>query len=355
MPKPKPPKVSTRDPLNNPYIADKFQALQSVHENTEKLMDEWHREILEAKGERPERVPVKPKNPGPRTEREKRKRYGTAPRTSRGDLLSIREVADKLEVTERTVWNLIGDGRLAHEKIKGRVWISQVDLNRYRIMYKESHLQHAFSRYPSESAAGFRKTVAFGPWGEKLLVNFKSVNLEINLEDWWEFAVKSIPDKSTYDKLRQKIRNRIGPDAPEFFAVSFKIDQCDLARTLSNVVSKVKPPKLPLLDKQQLQSAAMEHLIDHTLLRLSRSRENPIGYLTWAVKNFYLDLANEAHLEIAFGGPDEVEAWLIKATHRLSGRQGKLVDKDYIDKDQLYRDLRRETLDQPKAKFKPRK
>lgn len=355
MPKSKArPRVSTQDSLDNSYLADKLQKLQAVHERTEKLADERYREILEAQGKQPERVRVKAKNPGPRTEQEKRERYGAAPKTGREDLLSVEEVADKLEVTERTVWNLIGDGRLAHEKIKGRIWISQVDLTRYRIMSEESHVHHAFSSYPSESAAGFHKTVAFGPWGETLR-ELQERELEINLEDWWEFAVRSIPNKSTYDKLRQKIRNRMGPDAPEFFTVRFKIDQSSLARTLSEIVSKVKPPKLPLLDEQQLQSAAIEHLIDHALLRLSRSQENPIGYLTQAVKRFYLDVARKAHPEIAFGGPDEVEEKLIKATHRLSGRRGKLVDEDHIDKEQLWRDLRRQAPDQPKAKFKPNK
>jgi Helix-turn-helix domain len=311
MPKPKLPKVSTRDPLDNPYLADKLQKLQAVHERTEKLADEQYQKILEAQGKRPERARVTPKNRGPRTEQEKRKRYGPAPKTGGEDLLSVEEVADKLEVTERTVWNLIGSKRLAPTPIKGRTWISQVDLARYRIMFEESHVQHAFSRYPSESAAGFHKPVAFGPWGETLR-ELQERELKINLEDWWEFAVRSrsIPNKSTYDKLRQKIRNRMGPDAPEFFTVRFKIDQSSLARTLSEIVSKVKPPKLPLLDEQQLQ--------------------------------------------IAFGGPDEVEVELIAATHRLSGRRGELVERR-IDKDQLWRDLRRQALDQPKAKSKPSK
>jgi len=104
MPKPKArSRVSTQDPLDNPYLAKKRQKLQAVHEHTEKLMDEWHQKILEAQGKRPERVRVKAKNPGPRTEQEKRERYGPAPKTGREDLLSVEEVADKLEVTQRTV------------------------------------------------------------------------------------------------------------------------------------------------------------------------------------------------------------------------------------------------------------
>jgi hypothetical protein len=77
MPDPNSPraKTSSADPLDHPYLASKLTKLQGVHERTEKLMDKLYQENLEAGGKKPERLRATAKNPGPRTEQEKRKAF----------------------------------------------------------------------------------------------------------------------------------------------------------------------------------------------------------------------------------------------------------------------------------------
>ncbi len=342
-------KSSRADPLDNPYIADKLQKLQGVHEHSEKLMDKWHQENLEAEGRKPERVRRKARNPGPRLKQKTLK-----PNKLRADLLSVDEVAERLDLTERTVWNLIKRGQLCPEKIKGRTWISAAELGRYKLIFDDSYLTDAFSIVPSEYAPGFVKEVAFGRWGEPSDARLPQIELEVDLEEWWSLAIDPVATKADCEKRRQRIRDRVGPAAPEFFSVLFKINEAALSRTINQAVDSVPVPRRPI-PKEDLQGDARKHLIERVLPDLRGVERNPWTYLRKAVRNYYTDCARKSNPEIAFGGPDEVEDELIRVGHRLiGGRRGELVDRQ-VDNDQLWRDLTRNGPDESKLKLKPRK
>src|SRR5262249_21393412 len=143
----------------------------------------------------------------------------------RENLFSAEEAAAKLQVTERTIWNLIKRGKLITEPIDGHVWISSVEINRYRLIYEDTHCDHVFSRFPSAAASGFLRLVCFG--GDS-----PQFDLEVTLNDWIRLAAKPVAGQAEYQKLRTEVRGRIGTGAPENFAVRFKINQDDLAETL---------------------------------------------------------------------------------------------------------------------------
>jgi hypothetical protein len=250
----------------------------------------------------------------------------------REDLFSVEETADKLQVRERTVWNLIKNGKLVTEEIDGRVWISSVEINRYRLIYKDTHSDHVFSRFPSTAASSFQKYVVFGPSGG----DYPQFDLEVTLDDWMRLVAKPVTEQAEYEKIRTEVRRRLGPNAPEYFAVRFHINQTDLAQILNGAVHRVEiPERLNDYyngDEDVVRSMAMEHLLDHTLLRIDGVRGDPYDYLIRSVKNFYIDwvrwLKRTEYLKITFGGPDEVEVRHITATHRLSGRKRRKKPTD---------------------------
>ena len=249
----------------------------------------------------------------------------------RPDLLSVEEAALKLDVTERTVWNLIKNGKLSHTKEGGRIWISVVDLNRYNLIYKDPFNTHVFSSFPSTYAGpGFAIMQTFGTWEP----SNPQYEVSVDLEDWWRFAAKPIADETEYEAIKTGIKNLIGSELPEHFSVRFKINQEALAGVLDQVVKSVEVPKLPT-SKEDLQGEAMKHLIDWVLPHLQHAREEPRSYLRKAVKNFYIDCTRKVHPEIAFGGPDEVEVEMIRSA---TPRKGRFKDQN-VDKDQLMRDL----------------
>lgn len=266
------------------------------------------------------------------------------PDKPRSDLLSVSQVAERLDVTERTVWNLINDHRLSHEKIEERVWVSTAELGRYRLIHKDTFLDRVFSIFPSESTSGFLKYVNFGPWGEPPGASLPQIEIKVNLEEWWYFVIKPPSDKAEYESKRQRIRDRMADmGAQEYFSVRFQIDQTALYRTLDEVVKSVEVPKLPT-PEEELQQEALTRLIDRVLPHLEHANEEPRYYLRKAVVNFYIDCTRKAHPEINFGGPDEVEMELIR---NATPRRGKFKDTN-VDKDQLWRYLTRGDIPQAK-------
>ena len=228
----------------------------------------------------------------------------------RSDLLSVEQVAADLNITERTVWNLIPD-KLVPEEISGRTWIPLVELNRYKHIHNDTFLDRAFSSFPSADTPEFIRGVNFGPWGQTM-----QFELEVTLEDWWRFAIKPRDNEAEYDRLKAEVRSRLGPSTPEHFYVRFKINQEALAATLDQVVASVKVPELPIL-KEELKQDAKKHLIDHVLPRLQKAKKSPRSYLQKAVEYFYIDKTREEHHEISFGELDEVGEDVLKLDSRL--------------------------------------
>jgi hypothetical protein len=263
-----------------------------------------------------------------------------AKKPPRPDLLSVEEVAADLDRTERTVWNLIKDDKLAPEEISGRTWISLVELNRYKHIHRDSFLKRALSRFPSADTPEFIRGVNFGPWVQTSEI-YAQFELEVTLEDWWRFAIKPLENEVEYDALRAEVRSRLGSSAPEYFYVRFKINEAALVATLNRVVASVKVPKLPD-PEEELKQEAREHLISQVLPHLQQAEKTPWSYLQKAVKHFYIDRARKSDPDIAFGGPDEVEDKLIENTKRLAGRKGESggVEKK-VDKGKLWHDLTR--------------
>jgi len=242
----------------------------------------------------------------------------------REDLLSVEEAADRLQITEREVFNLIKNGKLGSEKINGRRWISRVEVNRYRLIFENTDdLHRAFSPFPSRVAANFRRVVSFGPWRAEIGL-YRQYELEVTVEEWVRLVAKRVVGQAEYEDIRAEVRARLGRGAPANFAVRFTIDQASLAKTLEGVVHRVKIPRDLIAlhgSKEEVRSMALQHLIDHTLLRLNRVKGDPSDYLAGAVTKFYVGLLRKAHPEISFGGPDEVEVQLKLQTRRLMGRK----------------------------------
>src|SRR5262245_29306135 len=119
----------------------------------------------------------------------------------RPDLLSVEEAAERLDIKERQVWNLIKgrNRKLEPTRISGRTWISLVELNRYRLIHRDSFIKRASSRFPSADTPEFVRAVNFGPWKQKSGV-YDEFEREVTLEDWWRFAIKPLPDvEADYD------------------------------------------------------------------------------------------------------------------------------------------------------------
>ena len=274
----------------------------------------------------------------------------------RPDLLSVEEAAERLNIKERQVWNLIKgrNRKLKRTRISGRTWISLVELNRYKLIHRGSFLKHASSRFPSADTTGFIRAVAFGPWKQPSGI-YSEFEVEVSLEDWWRFAIKPLPDiEADYDGLKAEVRSRLDSNAPEHFCIRFKINQADLAATVERLVASVKAPKLPDATKEELQDRAKQHLLDRVLLHLQRVDKSPWTYLRKAVEYFYVDQARKSsHSDIAFGGPDEVEGKIIEKSKCLTGRKGKSGGVDQkVDKEKLWHDL---TRSDPSAKRKQSK
>jgi hypothetical protein len=85
-----------------------------------------------------------------------------AKKPPRPDLFSVEKVATHLDIEERTVWNLLKDEKLIPERISGRTWISLVELNRYKLIHRDSFFERAFSKFPSADTLEFARGVNFG-------------------------------------------------------------------------------------------------------------------------------------------------------------------------------------------------
>ena len=158
-------KTNRPDPLDNPYIAQKLAKLQSVHEETENLMDRLHNESLKAEGKQREKVRVKARNPGPRTEAEKRKFYRAKRSQPKAkphpDSFTLAEAAKQLDFeSEKSVWRLIKAGKLAARKgVSGRKlrWlVDPSELNRYQILSRSKRLVERVPTLEGKKASGVR-------------------------------------------------------------------------------------------------------------------------------------------------------------------------------------------------------
>jgi hypothetical protein len=259
----------------------------------------------------------------------------------REDLLSVEEAADRLEITERQVWNLKKSGKLLTEEIDGRVWIPLVEISRYCLIHKkDTRLDHAFSRFPSRTASKFQRCVVFGPWGK--MGHYPQFDLEVTVDDWLRLAAKPVTGQTEYEKIRAEVRGRLGANTPECFAVRFHINQTDLAHTLEGAIHRVKFPDQLIDhyngDEDAIRGRAKEHLLNHTLLRIDRAEGDPYNYLIQSVRHFYIDLLRpllkrRAYLHITFGGldEDEVEAQGIapevQATIDLAHEKGLIPNR----------------------------
>ena len=298
----KPSKSSARDPLDNPYVADKLQKFQDVHAATEALMDRSYSENLEDEGKKPTRVRAKARNPGPRTETEKRKYYRSKrlrPKAiSQPEFFTLAEVAKRLEFeSEKSILRLIKAGKLAaRKKVLGRKrrWlIDSVDLNRYKILSSSKRLVERVPTLEGRKSQWRASVKCYPAWGEERLEKLSQYRLTVSIADFCRFACQRFQSEEEYEEIRSEIRARL-PGKPEDFAVRFEFTPKEVDQTLMRIIKSIRPPKLRGEEwtKAQIVSLrfeALEHLKKTALPSLSRAKHGWESYLGKSVKNFYID------------------------------------------------------------------
>jgi len=309
MPSAKKPRsiVSRTDPLDNPYIASKLQKLQGVHEHTEKLMDKWHQENLEAEGKRPERVRVTARKPGPRTEEEKRKFYRARrvrPKANpQPEFFTLAEAAEQLEYkSDKSVWRLVKVGKLEAELRvhdgKRRWVIDRVDLNRYRLI-EGNWLKRQEGPVPTLDGAKGRQLghiIVYCEGGKESPARRPRYSLTVSIEEYWRFVCKKLKSKQEYETVRDEIRARLPgkPGKPRHFEIQYKFKAKEVDKTLMEIVKSVRPYRLrgEEWSKRQIMSLqfdALEHLKKNVLPSLRNADRDWISYFRQSVKNFYKD------------------------------------------------------------------
>ena len=293
-------RTNRTDPLENPYIAAKLAKLQSVHVETEDLMDRLYNESLEAEGKKRERVRVTARKPGPRTEEEKRKFYRVrrlrSKATSLPEFFTLDQAAVKLGYkSEKSVRRLIKSGKLeAKPRVhdgKKRLMISRVDLNRYVIIVQR---RAPYSAVPTMREGDLVGVVVYGPWQQKASARLRRFTLTVTIEEFWKFACKPVDSESDYERIKTALRKRIR-GAPEDFQVRYVLDDRAL-ETLKRIIDstwKKRPYDLTGLTKDELFAEALSHLLLKVLPKLKRAKREWVAYLCQSVRNFLKDKARE--------------------------------------------------------------
>ncbi len=296
-------KTNRTDPLENPYIARKLAKLQSVHVETENLMDRLYNESLEAQGKQRERVRVTARKPGPRTEEEKRKFYRAKRLRPKAmpqpEFFTLDQAAVKLGYESgRSVKRLINSGELEAEYRvhdgKRRLMMNRVDLNRYVIL-ADRWFQTQFGPVPTLQGQGdFGVVFVYGPWKKEESARLPRYTLTVAIEEFWHFACKPYESESDYESIKTALRARIR-GAPEDFEVRYTFDDRALV-TLKRIIGftwKKRPYHLVGLSRSELFAEALSHLQLKVLPHLRRVKRGWVAYLSKSVGNFFKDKARE--------------------------------------------------------------
>jgi hypothetical protein len=306
MPTKKPRAKPSRADLDHPYLASKLAKLQGVHERTEKLMDKLYQEILETEEKRPGRVPVRARNPGPRTEEEKRKafrarRLSPKPKAE-PEFFTLGEAAKYLQFkSEKFVLRLINAGKFDDPKKlvidgKKRWVIKRVDLNRYRHIEGAWHIEDAWlwrqiGPVPTlDEAKGQRLGHVF-VYGDPP-IHAPIYSLTVSIEEFWRFVCRRRKTQHDYEAVKAEIRARL-PGKPTNFRVRYRFNRKEADRFLTRIVKTVYPLRYgEEWSRHQtisLQYDALEHLKKTVLPSLRNADWDLISYLRLSVKNFYKD------------------------------------------------------------------
>ena len=289
-------KTNKTNPLENPYIARKLAELQS------NLLDHLRRESLKAGGKKRETVRTKARNPGPRTEVEKRIFYRARRLRSKAkpqpEFLTLDQAAVKLGYnSEKSVLRLIKADKLtARKEVSGgklRWLIDPTELTRYQIL--SSDFKRPVELVPPlEKKRQWRTSVKCYPaWGEQTLESLPQCRLKVSIADFWRFACQRFKSKRDYEAIRREIRDRL-PGKPEDFAIRFEFNTEEVDQILMRIVKSIRPPKLrgeewSKAQVMSLQFEALEHLKRTALPSLWRAKHGWESYLGKSVKNFYID------------------------------------------------------------------
>ena len=296
----KPLPKANRIGLDNPYIAAKLAKLQSVHVETENLMDRWHKEFLEADGKLRERVRVKARKPGPRTEEEKRKFFRARRLRPKAipqpEFFTLDQAAVKLGYkSEKSIRRLIRAGKLeAHSRMhdgKRRLMISRVDLNRYVIIAER---RVPYSAVPTIDGRNLVGVVVYGPWQKDASARLPTFTLDVTIEEFWHYACKPIESERRYQSVKKALRTKIGR-APEDFQVCFTFDDRALTslKTIIRYTWSKRPYYLKGLTKTELFAESLSHLLLKVLPNLNLAKRDWVSYLCNSVRNFFKDKARE--------------------------------------------------------------